>query len=67
MDRDLRDITIKLFSITGAEASSKTIRGLNKGSHIISMDMKGLLSSGSYILRINSEEHSLNRKVIYLK
>ena len=65
MDRDPRDITIKLFSITGAEVTSKTIRGLNKGSHIISMDMKGLLSSGSYILRINSEEHSLNSCLLY--
>ena len=67
MDRDPRDVTIKLFSLTGAEVTSKTIRGLNKGSHIISMEMKGLLSSGSYILRVNSEGHSLNRKVIYLK
>ncbi|RPH07226.1 MAG: T9SS C-terminal target domain-containing protein [bacterium TMED46] len=58
---------IKLFSITGAEVTSKTIWGLNKGSHIISMDMKGLSLLGSYILRVNSEQQSLNRKVIYLK
>ena len=67
VEKDNTDISMQLFSITGTEVISKSIRHLNKGDHNILIDMNDGVASGSYILRINSDQNSLSRKLLYLK
>ena len=67
IEKDNTDISVQLFSITGTEVLSRPVRYLNKGDHNILIDMNAGVASGSYILRINSDQNSLSRKLLYLK
>ena len=67
IEKDNTDISVQLFSITGTEVLSRPVRYLSKGDHNILIDMNDGVASGSYILRINSDQNSLSRKLLYLK
>jgi hypothetical protein len=60
------NVTISLFDITGREVSKYELFDKSSGTHTLAIHGDGL-ASGMYLVRLQSQTHSVSQKLLYLK